>query len=294
MFYLVTSFIMFLFITAKWTFWWAEVLPIPGGGRTGIVAQLPRLTRTAYRFKETVLKLTVLLGDAIATYRLWILSNRNKPMIVFPIAGLLGFLACTIALEGPENKTGSTLRPIVNGKLVLAGWDIAVTVCTLSVTLYVTFMITWIIMKSRLRVASNVIEQGVKQILVVIIESAALCTLWNLFFFIAGLGFKSEFALSLLDCMPGVYGVSVMLINVRVGLGWARSESERNAVSSSSVISRRNFPRSPEQRGIYISTVVYTEPTGPAQRDNSESTGDIELGDKVNVSLPTSGKPYPM
>jgi len=77
-FYLITGVLMFLVITAvrphvffsqckkcmiqKWTFWWAEALPIPAHT---IATQLPRRSRTTYRLKEACIQTTVLLGDAI-------------------------------------------------------------------------------------------------------------------------------------------------------------------------------------------------------------------------------------
>ncbi|KAJ3576702.1 hypothetical protein NP233_g264 [Leucocoprinus birnbaumii] len=212
LFYLVTGVMMFFSITANWAFWWAEVLPIHARG-PGVVAHIPRLSTTAYRLEQVFLKITVILGDSITIYRLWILSNGNKTMIIFPVVGLLGFVACAISLSGPANEGLTRLIPIIDGKLKLTPWDIAATACTVSITVYVTVMITWIIAKARLYVGAKALEGGVKQALVLIVESAAIYTLWNLLFFIAGLGFENEIADSLLHCMPAVSGISVMLIN---------------------------------------------------------------------------------
>jgi len=72
---------------------------------------------------------------------------------------------------------------------------------------------------------------------------------WNLLFFVAGLGFNSQITLCLLNCLPGVYGVSAMLINVRVGLGFARG-----AGGSAGISTRSGFPG----RGGYVSTIVFS------------------------------------
>lgn len=294
MFYLVTGVLMFMTITAKWAFWWAEFLPIPGHG-PGIVAELPRLKPTAYRLTQVCLKITVMLGDIITIYRLWVLSNGNKTMIVFPIVGLLGFLACAIALAGPASESSTRLIPIIHGKLELLPWDIAATSCTVGITVYVTVMIAWIIMKSRMYLGAKVLEHGVRRALVIMVESAAIYTIWNLLFLIAGLGFQSRIGLSLIHCMPTISGISVMLINVRVGLGWALSQDERVGAHIAAN-PRRHHPLSGEQRGICISTVVYTEPSSNSQCEVScAQPGDnLELGDtrSVNSSITTRGKSF--
>ncbi|KAJ3576718.1 hypothetical protein NP233_g263 [Leucocoprinus birnbaumii] len=294
MFYLVTGLLMFLFITAKWTFWWAEVLPINAG--SGIVAQLPRLNRTAYRFREVCMQCTVLLGDMITIYRLWILSNRRKLIIVVPVLGFFGFLASAIGLSGPANDTSSTPIPITNGKLELSDWDVAAMGCTVSITVYVTLMIGWILLRARLRAGALVFGQGVKRALAIVVESAAIYTVWCLVFLIAGLGFQSEIGLSFLDPFADIYGISVMLINVRVGLGWARNGE---SIASSAVHSQnmgRNIPLSTNPRGIHISTVVYTETSAPSRLDGARTQrrATIELGDGGSVasSVIPSGKLY--
>lgn len=76
-------------------------------------------------------------------------------------------------------------------------------------------------------------------------------SIWNITYLIAGLGFHSKIALTFLDCMSEVYGISVMLINVRVGLGWTRN-GERTPVSVSVGTDRRGM-----RRGYHMS-VLYT------------------------------------
>jgi len=87
-------------------------------------------------------------------------------------------------------------------------------------------------------------------------------SLWNIFFIITGMGLKSKIALTFLDCIPAVYGISITLINVRVGLGWARSHDAYRA-SPSRPAGGRNRRRclsiSHTQRGVYVSTEVYAE-----------------------------------
>ena len=79
-------------------------------------------------------------------------------------------------------------------------------------------------------------------------------SIWNLAYLIAGLGFHSKIALTFLDCMSEIYGISVMLINVRVGLGWTRN-GERAAVSLPGTNKRREGTR----RGNHV---ILVHPVG--------------------------------
>lgn len=251
-FYLITGVLMFLVITAKWIFWWAEALPIPD--MIGVAAQLPRRSRTTYRFKEACIQITVLLGDAITIYRLWVLSSENKIMIIFPVVGLFGYLACAIGLSGPANDTTQQPLPIVNGRIGLTGWDVAAVITTTCVTVYIAAMMTWIITRAQSHARTHFLGHRLRQALVILIESAAIYTIWNLAYLIAGLGFHSKIALTFLDCMSEIYGISVMLINVRVGLGWTRN-GERAAVSLPGTNKRREGTR----RGNHV---ILVHPVG--------------------------------
>lgn len=90
-----------------------------------------------------------------------------------------------------------------------------------------------------------------------------LFSTWNLLFFIAGLGFNSQITLCLLNCFPAVYGVSAMLINVRVGLGFARGAGDSAGTST-----RSGFPgRGP------VSAIVFS-----TQRLSDEDEAWMEQG----------------
>ncbi|KAL9709163.1 hypothetical protein Ac2012v2_007517 [Leucoagaricus gongylophorus] len=248
LFYLITSMMMFCTITAKWSFYWPEVFPIPERVE-GTLPQIPRLSRTVYRFKEACIQSTVLLGDCIIIYRLWILTGKRKALVALPLCGVLAFVASAIALDGPFNDTTTSPIPVENEKIFLTRWDIAATAITLGITVYVTVMISWIILSTQSRIEGMRLGgSGMKKALAIVVESAAISATWNLLFFIAGLGFNSQVALCLLNCLPAVYGVSAMLINVRVGLGFALG-----AGGSAGIPTRSGFPG-----GGYVSTIIFS------------------------------------
>ena len=91
--------------------------------------------------------------------------------------------------------------------------------------------------------------------------------------------------------MPAVYGISIMLINVRVGLGWACSNDERHAVTplpTGSRDRRRNFSIYHERKGVYVSTEVYAEPFGHScnQLSGASEPGDGSAASSVTAIIP--------
>jgi len=271
-FYLVMSVLMFCTISAKWIFYWPEVLPFPGPEE--VSPQIPRLSRTAYRFKESCIQATVLLGDSITIYRLWVLTSGSILLVTPPIMGLFGFIACAISLSGPFNDTRETFVPIQNGKLKLTQWDVAATATTLSITIYVTVVISWIILSAQSRAGVVLGGHRLKKAVGVIVESAAISATWNLLFFIAGLGFQCQIALALLDSLPAVYGVSAMLINVRVGLGFARNGGPGG----------HRAPRGGRSQEHSPSTLIFTHVSTIVRGDFS-----VETDDRCTVSSVTAG-----
>ncbi|KAJ3576715.1 hypothetical protein NP233_g265 [Leucocoprinus birnbaumii] len=231
-------------------------------------AALYALSRSVYRAKEVLLQITVILGDLVTIYRLWILSSRSKITVAFPIVSLIGFLVCIIMLWGPLSGTLATPIPVIDGKLEMKPWDFGAVAATVSITVYITLMIGWIILKARIRTGVMALGQGFTHALTIVVESATIYTIWNLMLIISGAAFQSPVALCFFDSVPAIYGISVTLINVRVGLGWARGD-ERVAVVFPNA--RQNPPGSPgvEQRATYLSTLVITE---------SSEISEIEFG----------------
>lgn len=116
-------------------------------------------------------------------------------------------------------------------------------------------------------------------------------SIWNIFFIITGIGLKSKIALTFLDCIPAVYGISITLINVRVGLGWARNHDAYRTSPSRPAGGggrRRCFSTSHAQRGIYVSTEVYAEPSGHScvQSSVAEGLENVSAASSITAIIP--------
>jgi len=82
-----------------------------------------------------------------------------------------------------------------------------------------------------------------------------------------------------------------MLINVRVGLGWACSNDERHAVTplpTGGGDRRRNFSIYHERKGVYVSTEVYAEPFGHScnQLSGASEPRDGSVASSVTAIIP--------
>ncbi|KIY50734.1 hypothetical protein FISHEDRAFT_56915 [Fistulina hepatica ATCC 64428] len=161
------------------------------------------LARPTYVVRTCILCLTLAACDSMIIYRLWVIWNYSKRVVLFPILTVMAMAATGGVLTYELTKFTLTMNPFVTA----AGtWITCQTVFSLVTNLYCTSFIAWRILSSTL--AS-------------FIESAALYTIWLIVF---GSVFwdESNMQTVFLNGIPSTAGVSFMLINVRVGLGWAQ------------------------------------------------------------------------
>ncbi|KZS99896.1 uncharacterized protein LAESUDRAFT_816805 [Laetiporus sulphureus 93-53] len=203
----------------------------------------------------------IVLTDAMFLYRLWIVWAYNIRVVIFPICTWLGLFVAGIG-------TIYQLTQMSFGESIWAGtlgdWlttNVATSLCT---NVYCTVMIAWRIwsMSSSLRPS---IGARTMSVLATIIESAALYSIWSLFFLIT---FEAKTDLQVLsnETLPFIAGISFTLINVRVGLGWSQSAQSSTSISSVRFGQRMNHnnQQSYVMRpvAININQAVEQEPTG--------------------------------
>ncbi|EJF59455.1 hypothetical protein BD309DRAFT_1053997 [Dichomitus squalens] len=166
---------------------------------------------------------SVIVGDIILTYRIWVVWHRKFSMIIFPILCTLGYTATgtsVVELFAIFNR-GESIFVRASQKRI-----ITTAALTLSTNVYGTVSIAyriWVTNRAMKHGRMKGSSIGLYEALVIFIESAALYTSWTLFFLV------SYSASSLLEtfafhCIPVVTGISFMLIIVRVGLGFSWSE----------------------------------------------------------------------
>ncbi|KAF7355980.1 Aminotran-5 domain-containing protein [Mycena venus] len=195
-------------------------------------ADLSQKTEVA---KAVLFCLAILFGDALVTYRLWVIWRGHWKIVIFPIFALIGVAVAStvfiVELAKWERRAslGADSRP----------WEATGFVLSLVANLYSTACIAFRIWgaatttsgsESRLRVPSYALIQFSsdsefnKWFLSVLVESAALQTFWLIFYGMALL-FKSDAAFIAGDTFPAVLGISNTLIHARVGLGWSQDSA---------------------------------------------------------------------
>ncbi|KAJ6471480.1 hypothetical protein C8R45DRAFT_1014499 [Mycena sanguinolenta] len=145
------------------------------------------------------------------TYRLWIIWGRNRKVVIFPIFALIGWGVTFTRIFAEVAKIG--------GRALFATdsvpWEATGFVLSLSANLYSTGCIAW-----KVTTTKAAPESRLTWFLAILVESAALQTLW-LTFTMMILLFKSELSFVADENLSFILAISNTLIHVRVGLGWS-------------------------------------------------------------------------
>ncbi|KAF8148148.1 hypothetical protein K438DRAFT_2087484 [Mycena galopus ATCC 62051] len=182
---------LFLAITAYWSIviYQAFLVFIHLGTPAAEAAFYEDLVEPSEITKMFITFLSVLLGDSLVTYRLWIIWGRTRNVVIFPIFALIGFRGCIVwkvtkIRSAPESR----------------------------LTVPVFYLI-----------CDHTTNELNKWFLSILVESAALqtCALWLIVTMMTIL-FNSDLQFVAQDNFPVILGISNTLIHVRVGLGWSQ------------------------------------------------------------------------
>ncbi|KAI0820898.1 hypothetical protein BC628DRAFT_817017 [Trametes gibbosa] len=220
---------------------------------------------------------SVIVGDIILTYRIWVVWDRRWSLIVFPILCTLGYVAMGVSVI----QLYATYKPNESPFVQAAQRRIITTAAlTLTTNIYGTASISYRIWTSNraLKNDNDASGMGLSEALVIFIESAALYTTWTLFFLL------SYSANSLLEafafhCIPAATGISFMLIIVRVGLGLHWSPAITRSLDlhvSTSVAVRKPPPCAPRMVSLNVTKTVERE-TDFALRRAPEKRREVDV-----------------
>ncbi|KAI0667531.1 hypothetical protein C8Q78DRAFT_386395 [Trametes maxima] len=185
---------------------------------------------------------SVIVGDIILTYRIWVVWDRRLPMIVFPTLCTMAYAAMGISVvqlfatyaPGETIFTEAARRRIV---VLTSGMR--------RTNVYGTGSIAYRIWASNRAMKHGHAFTGVgltvSEALVIFIESAAFYTFWTLFFVVAYAA-NSLLEAFAFHCIPAATGISFMLIVVRVGLGFHWSQIAGDGMG---LVGRRPSMRKP-------------------------------------------------
>ncbi|KAF5347641.1 hypothetical protein D9757_013353 [Collybiopsis confluens] len=202
------------------------------------------LRETSSIVKTAILFSTLILSDALIIYRVWVIWSYSFYVIIFPVLTLVGLTVCGIGLpvQLAHFPPALTIFSSDAGRWITS--DCVFTLCT---NLYCTSVIGYKIWSiDRFSRGLSHDARSLLFILGTFIESAAIYTAWTIFVFVTYLsGSNVQFFGQ--DIWPYIAGISFMLINVRVSLGWAAASQKEtfgaldmaDAVAS---ISRREPP----------------------------------------------------
>ncbi|KAF7355988.1 hypothetical protein MVEN_00928200 [Mycena venus] len=190
--------------------------------------------------------LAILVGDALVTYRLWVIWGGNQKIVIFPIFALTGLAVASTGLivelaKGEPRLRGASFdgesRP----------WEATGFMLSLVANLYSTTCIAFRIWGvetvtsgsvSRLQVPSSALilflsdTEFNKWFLSILVESAALQTFWLISYGMTSL-FGSNAAFIAGGTFPAILGISNTLIHARVGLGWSQDSAMKNEPEAS-------------------------------------------------------------
>ncbi|KAF7328593.1 hypothetical protein MSAN_02480200 [Mycena sanguinolenta] len=170
---------------------------------------------------------TLIIGDALIIYRLWVVWGFNKYVIIFPIASLTGSAvsAAGITYQFTLYKPGQNVFLSETGR-----WITSDAIFTLCINVYCTAFISW-----RLWNQGRAIQPyggpSLRSVLAIIVESAALYTTWAITY-LAVYRSQSNLQFIVIDCLSPITGISIMLIHVRVGLAQMKGEFSATTASA--------------------------------------------------------------
>ncbi|EPS98828.1 hypothetical protein FOMPIDRAFT_1031154 [Fomitopsis schrenkii] len=163
---------------------------------------------------------TLIMCDSMLIYRLWIVWNYNYVIVILPTCAVLGLcISGPVAVHKQTLVRGSIFAP------ALTHWVNACYSFTFVTNIYSSCGIAYRVWLARQRVSAiRVGGPNLMDVLVTMVESATLYASYTIFF-LGTYEAKSNLQFFTIDTLCPIAGIAFMLINVRVGLGWAQRAS---------------------------------------------------------------------
>ncbi|KAJ7725722.1 hypothetical protein B0H16DRAFT_1594064, partial [Mycena metata] len=183
---------------------------------------------------------SILIGDAAIIHRLWLIWNRSFPVILLPVMSCFGLLINGCATTYLITRSLDRHLPMPIGRWVQAGWAILL-VQVIKNNVYCTALIVWKIWRTKHTVEHSLGGGTLVSVLIVLLESSAIWTIWGLLFAVASqLGSPLQIIMGNLSAV--MVGIVNMIIYLRVELQCARPDgSDRTGVVMTSSASIRPY-----------------------------------------------------
>ncbi|KAF9452082.1 hypothetical protein P691DRAFT_772558 [Macrolepiota fuliginosa MF-IS2] len=208
---------MFLTLSGAWALSWIRILKpalVGLGSGSGLFfasANSVRGTLSAAIFGRGILFLaTSKTNDLILTYRLWVIFNKSIRVMAVPYFIWVGYLVAGIGL----------IANYIMFRKISREWFLCF--ISLSIAMNVYFTGSVLTKVRQVRKFTSYGGTNITKAMTIVIESAAIYTIW---FFVLVVGSAVPNA----GLLAGIFsegaapvaGIVTMLVNVRVGLGWA-------------------------------------------------------------------------
>ncbi|EPT01164.1 hypothetical protein FOMPIDRAFT_1121125 [Fomitopsis schrenkii] len=184
------------------------------------------LALTTEAIKTTFCIATLITCDILIIYRLWIVWGYNNYVIILPCCAVLG-----LCVAGPgviysltQVQTGDSVFIESVGRWISADYSF-----TFATNIYCTCGIAWRVWQARKRATYHG-GGNLGDVLATVVESALLYTTYVTFFF-GTYQASSNVQFTAIDTVGVIAGISLMMINVRVGMGWAQQASPSTSSS---------------------------------------------------------------
>ncbi|KAJ6483078.1 hypothetical protein DFH09DRAFT_1292059 [Mycena vulgaris] len=219
---------LFLSITAHWingicTLYQAFIFL--GGGFPAEVLYLTLSSPTALAHSSLV-GVTTVITDSLMIHRLYTVWSYDRRVIIFPLLVLAGQIVSGIHVLYDLSR-----ETIFNFFALSNPWETSYLVSSLVISVYST--------------GSTSAGRRLRKVLVIMVESAVLQTTMTvgiLVSFQIGLLVQAVF----IGLAPVIFGISVLLVHLRVGLGWT---NDSNLAGSGSTENSLNLSRVSMRRG---------------------------------------------
>ncbi|KAJ7368628.1 hypothetical protein DFH08DRAFT_30304 [Mycena albidolilacea] len=219
---IMAGFTLFLTVTARWILDiidTAHGLLEPDDPQVYFIAPIRPRAVTG----NGLLIASLVICDAMIIYRLWIVWNKSTPIVILPLLALLGMIAAGIGVTRQLTVMTVGESLFSNGT---ARWIVTDSVFNLLTNIYSTGLIAYRIHKINTLASSAGLTrvnggEDLKSVIAILVESSALLSTWIVFEMIT-YATKSPLEGFVLVTLGTVSGISFMLINVRVALGWGQ------------------------------------------------------------------------
>ncbi|KAI0091385.1 hypothetical protein BDY19DRAFT_622471 [Irpex rosettiformis] len=206
------------------------------------LAYFESVSETTFVIKSSLFNTQTLVLDAVVIYRAWVVWQNDWKVVLFPIIGWLGLLACSIA----NNVVLATASENPGDVFVqqTGRWITAVYSMTLVTNLSATSLLAYRIWKINKSTTPWRTTDKLSPVLRVVIESGALYSL-TIIAAIITFALKTPGVYVLLDMISPIISIVYNMIIIRIGL-----TSNRILAGSSSAVGNSNsthdsFPPSP-------------------------------------------------